>query len=584
MNRTTIVVTTTAAVVLIACGGVRAGTIEIQTLAFVGEQADGMPEGVQFSYFSMPSIGSGGQIAFAATVTGPGITQDNDRGIWLGPPGGLVLAAREGDSPASMPTEVYPELQPFAVAVNRAGHIAFYDSIGPEKRGEPPMGLWAGPPGDARLAARLGEQAADMVTGFDYAYFPEYTPVFSDTGHLSFHASITDGVTTTAGFGVWSGPPEALSLAVRIGDPAPDVGEGVLFDMIREMPLLNSTGQYFFSSYLSGDGITFANDEAVWSGSPAGFVLVAREGDPADGVGAGIDYDYVYAKSLSATGLVAFTGTLEGSGVGSGNKRGAWAGAPDNPLLVVRQDDPAAGAPAGVKYNYPNRILINQAGQVLVNASLKGTGVDSDNNTASWIGPPGNLQMIVREDDHAPGAPSDVKFSGISSGPLNGQGQTVFINYLRGNITSADDRALYGTDASGRLCLLVREGDEIEVLPGVTHTVISIYLLSTEGNGEDGRPTPFNDAGQVAFMATFDDGSRGIFAVTIPNPQCAGDTNGDGFVDGRDLANFVTCVLSGSYCGGTDMDSDGETAEADITDDLSAFVDKLLDDADTSCP
>ncbi len=584
MNRTTIVVSTAAAVVLIACGGAWAGTIEIQTLAFSGEQADGLPEGVQFSYFSVPSISSGGQVAFAATVAGPGITEDNDRGIWVGPPGGLVLAAREGDSPAGMPTEVYPQLEPFAVAVNSAGLVAFYDSVGPEMRGGPPISLWAGPPDDARLAAREGEQAAAMAIGFDYAYFPEFTPVYNDVGHVTFHAAITDGVTTTDGFGVWSGPPEALSLVVRIGDPAPNAGEDILFDRIREMPLLNSTGQFLFSSFLSGPGVTFANDTAVWFGSPAGSVLVAREGDPADGVGPGIHYDEMFAKSLSAAGFVAFTATLEGSGVGSGNERGAWAGATDNPILVARQDDPAANVPAGVKYNYLNRILVNQAGQVLVNASLKGTGVDNDNNSAIWVGTPGNFQMIAREDDHAPGTPSDVRFSGISVGLLNGLGQTVFLNNLRGNVTSADDWALYGTDVSGRLCLLGREGDEFEVAPGVSRTVVSLYLLSSKGNGEDGRPTPFSGAGQAAFMATFDDGSRGIFVATIPNPQCAGDTNGDGFVDGRDLDNFVTCVLSGSCCGGTDMDNDGETAEVDMTDDLSAFVDKLLEDTNTGCP
>jgi hypothetical protein len=52
-------------------------------------------------------------------------------------------------------------------------------------------------------------------------------------------------------------------------------------------------------------------------------------------------------------------------------------------------------------------------------------------------------------------------------------------------------------------------------------TVSAIGSLKDTGN-EDGRPSSFNDLGQLVFQASFTDGSEGIFvanAVAVPEPS-----------------------------------------------------------------
>lgn len=79
----------------------------LQLIARLGDAAPGLDSGVTFSSFAPDSGGtrkfftfnSLGQIAFQARVTGPGISNDNDVGIWAtGLDGTLRLIARGGDS------------------------------------------------------------------------------------------------------------------------------------------------------------------------------------------------------------------------------------------------------------------------------------------------------------------------------------------------------------------------------------------------------------------------------------------------------------------------------------------------------
>ena len=54
-------------------------------------------------------------------------------------------------------------------------------------------------------------------------------------------------------------------------------------------------------------------------------------------------------------------------------------------------------------------------------------------------------------------------------------------------------------------------------------TILSLAFVTGSGN-DDGRPSAFNDRGQLAFAATFTDGTSGVFVsdlVAIPEPTAA---------------------------------------------------------------
>jgi hypothetical protein len=80
----------------------------------------------------------------------------------------------------------------------------------------------------------------------------------------------------------------------------------------------------------------------------------------------------------------------------------------------------------------------------------------------------------------------------------------------------------------------------LEVAPSDFRTVSTVTLGSLQqeaGSGnEDGRPSTFNDHGQVAFLASFTDGSSGVFVsdAMLNDGALPGDFNSDGAVDAAD--------------------------------------------------
>jgi hypothetical protein len=79
----------------------------LQLIAANAQQAPGVEEGVNFWYFHDPVINRDGQVAFFATLTGPGALGLNDYGLFAtGHDGELRLVARFGDSFEVAPGDV----------------------------------------------------------------------------------------------------------------------------------------------------------------------------------------------------------------------------------------------------------------------------------------------------------------------------------------------------------------------------------------------------------------------------------------------------------------------------------------------
>ena len=104
---------------------------------------------------------------------------------------------------------------------------------------------------------------------------------------------------------------------------------------------------------------------------------------------------------------------------------------------------------------------------------------------------------------------------------LNSVSQVAFRAFLSGNsVNGANDSGIWAVDRAGLIRLIAREGDSLEVTPGNFRTIASIGFLGGTGNGEGGV-SGFNDVGQLAFQASFTDGTSGIFVsnlVAIPEP------------------------------------------------------------------
>jgi hypothetical protein len=146
----------------------------------------------------------------------------------------------------------------------------------------------------------------------------------------------------------------------------------------------------------------------------------------------------------------------------------------------------------------------------------------------------------MRSGDHAPGMPNGVNFGSFSNlHVLNSIGQFADLFGL-----SNGKHGIWATDHNGILQYVACEGDLLEVAPGDYRTIQSIYFnyLSETGNAE-GRATPFNNLGQVAFTASFTDGSSGVF-VSNAVALLPGDINLDHDVNAADISAMMAALAN----------------------------------------
>ena len=90
-------------------------------------------------------------------IRGLGVSAPSDAGIWAGLPAGLQLAARKGSVPPGIGNASVQFDSLGLPAINGSGAVAFYGTmIGLGIGDQNNAGIWAGPPGALQLAARKG--------------------------------------------------------------------------------------------------------------------------------------------------------------------------------------------------------------------------------------------------------------------------------------------------------------------------------------------------------------------------------------------------------------------------------------------
>ncbi len=226
------------------------------------------------------ALNGAGHVALWANLTGTGIVGNQSYGIWSGAPNSLALVTRSG-SPAPAPPGVTIDLPLGVTALNNAGQVAFAAALsGSGVTSTTNEGLWSTASGSLALMARKGSQAAGAPSGVNYLAFGPSYPVLNDGGRIAFRALVAgSGVDSSNQLGIWSDGLGELSLLARTGSPAAGTAENAnFFDL--HFPTLNSAGQTAFRANLSGDGVDFTNDRGIWATDQTGDLkLVVRTGD-----------------------------------------------------------------------------------------------------------------------------------------------------------------------------------------------------------------------------------------------------------------------------------------------------------------
>jgi len=491
-----------------------ASAATFRTVALTGQVAPGASPSL-FADFHLPMVDNAGRTGFHATIGG-------SQSVWSESSGNLALVARAGQ--AAPGTPVGGQFNSFngpTPLVNYAnGHTAFRGFLTGTTTGD---GIWSTGAGALTLVARESLPAPGTPNGvrFDSFVLPRGiapAPLLNNAGQTAFAATLTGtGVNTTNDEGIWAERSGTLNLVARAGNQAPGTPTGVQFSFFGPDFSFNDHAQTAFLANLMGSGVTSGNNQGIFSEGSGVLTLVARRGQQAPGAESGALFGDFNEPALNSAGRVAFAGAL--TGVATLSNRGIWTNRSGTLDLVVRSGSPAPGLGDPRTFTGFRMPVINAAGHLAFNASVIGPGMPSSDGV--WLERSGKLVAIAHEGSPAVGLPANVLFSSVGPPVLNASGQIAFWADVSGpGIGAANNRGLWATGPAGRLKLLVAEGQTVEIEPLDARTVSAINLYTNTGN-EDGRRSSFNDRGQITFMLTFTDGSRGVFVsdqVMIPEP------------------------------------------------------------------
>jgi hypothetical protein len=362
-------------------GAAEAATIRI--VALTGQEAPGTGGAVfttfdNFSGISSPSLNDMGEVAFYGEFGGPGVSEGS--GVFTS--GALV--ARTGDAAPGAGGAVYAQFQG-NIALNNAGETAFRARVvAPAITSVNDEGIFT----SGALVAREGD-VAPGTGGAAFSWDPVNAfvfddPTIDDAGQIAFRARLDGpGVTDDNDRGIFA----SGALVVRTGDIAPGTGGAVFSDLGD--PALTASGEAVYNARLDGPGITSANETGFFtSGGP-----LVRRGDAVPDIGGAVFTGFVGIRpALNDAGEQAFVGRVDGPGITVDDELAVFAAG----ALVAREGDLAPGA-GGAAFDSFFFSGLNNAGDVVFDARLRGAGITLANNDALFAWRGGAFEMILRE-------------------------------------------------------------------------------------------------------------------------------------------------------------------------------------------
>jgi hypothetical protein len=412
--------------------------------------------------------------------------------------------------------------------------------------------MFGGLPGSLVPIVREGDAApgtSGAVFSGDRLTSTQFTAM-NRNGAVLFQSTLSGGdvVGTTNNQALYTGTAGALSIVVRKGDtvlPGP-----VTASAFSGQLLMNSSGQVLYNLTLAGTGVTAANNASLALYTPgSGNTVLVREGQLAPGTaGATFNNSFdtwvptVPVNGFNNSGQYVMTAHLQGGDVVDGvNDEALYVGSAAGGLtLVARGGNPAPGTDASFVSFITNNTYINNAGVVLTVANLVGGTSSSANNQAVDSATPTGIpatpytvSLVLRAGDPAPGTQGATIGSALNQGSaFNDSGQAAFNLDLRGgdSVFGLNDRGVYGWDSAKGLFLLAREGDQVQVAPGLFWTASGFGYLSNSNT--DGSALGLSKTGTLAMNVNWMDGGSSVVTVDLRcYPVYYPDADHDGFGD-----------------------------------------------------
>ncbi len=293
-------------------------------VARTGDPAPGVGGAVYESFGNEPALNNAGETAFRARLTGPGVTPDNNTGVFTS--GALV--ARDGDAAPGIGGAVYSQgVSPFfgRPSLNDVGQVAFTAVFdGPGVTLDNRRGIIA----SGALVERTGN-VAPGTGGAEFLFLG--SPTLTSAGETVFYGTVSSG----PGMGT-QGIFSESGVLVQQGDAVPGLGGAVFTAFSTERPALNDAGELAFVGLFEGPGVTDETNIGLF----ASGALVARRGDPAPGAGGATFFPrLIEPVGLNNAGDLAFQGRLEGAGITDANNDALFAWRGGVLEMILREGD-----------------------------------------------------------------------------------------------------------------------------------------------------------------------------------------------------------------------------------------------------
>jgi hypothetical protein len=254
---------------------------------------------------------------------------------------------------------------------------------------------------------------------------------------------------------------------------------------------INNAGQVYYTARISG--FDSAHDSVLYAGLPATPGLLVQEGGQAPGFPVGANFGGGFSNptaiSLAGDGRLVFGMSLAsnaGLGINSSNDTFSWIAMAGDVVPILREGDAAPGLDGRTidQVNASAGVYLTDTGRIYQRQATLSSGAAAGNVVFAGT-TPANLAPYLREGDVAPDATAGEIINQLSNISPKGDHLVVSGSLVQGQggVTAANDFVIWSTDGGGDLRISLREGDEVGGLVSPGTTVSQFGATRINSSG-----------------------------------------------------------------------------------------------------
>ncbi len=353
---------------------------------------------------------------------------------------------------------------------------------------------------DAYVGGPAPDESGDTSAGATFASFKDPVQSYGYVGFIGKMRVGAAGITRTNAGGVWAGQAGSLVRIAEEGTPAPGT-DGAIFKSIASV-MMSNTGTIFFTAKLV-DGVGDAvktNDFGIWSRSVCGcggVELLLRTGETINtSIGSRVVKSFI---ALAGAARCPGDGRNDGGDVtpalvtfidGSKSLLNLVEDTSGDPYYfeITLTGGVANSSDGSVWASFGFPAEVDNSGDVVLAGALKaGVGGATKQDSKGIFYYDGSAESIVRAGDSIQGLPG-VTYSVFYDPAANNNGDVAWLSKLTGTgITGANNLALFWFDPnSDAPVILARKGDPAPLIDGAT--ILSVTAVALPEFTDIGAP------------------------------------------------------------------------------------------------